>query len=468
MSLRYLAIADGPARTRLLLPTLGRLILGSGPKSVLELEGLLPEHAEILIDHEVSIRLLGPGPRTIEALSPDTPIPLGRAELTLCVEDAPSRPLLFVGVDAWARAVERLQEPRALRVSSALEEEATLEALAATKPVIGLKSGRSATLLYAGDAALLEAQATLRSLGARISATKVDPRSTIEATDGGPAIQIAHRDPKMLALDTLIDRAAASLANLVISGETGTGKDVVAQEIIRRSGNPRAVRTSAVALADAEALRSLLAEAEGGFLIVDEVTALSPNDQLALAHGLDAAESKKATIRVLSLASESLERAVADGRFRKELAYRLEALTVSLPPLRERRSEIVARAFAAALGTTIDDDALAALEAHDFPGNVRELKNSIGRAHLTSGGAIAKEHLPKALASAAPEPATDARSLKDKLAEIEKARIVDALAKHKTQREAAIALEMPMSTFLARLDAYGIQRARGGGKKPSE
>jgi len=338
-------------------------------------------------------------------------------------------------------------------------------------------------LAFADEDALTATRVRLsessRAQGLRLVVAQVAQPLDPAALSGGPAVSatlasIAYSDPAMLAVEALIDRAAPTSANVVIVGESGTGKDLVAQEILRRSGRTdRAVRTSAVALLEPEVLQANLREAEGAVLIIDEITALEPKAQLALAHGLDAAEGRGAPIRVLSLSSTALSQAVNTGQFRKELAYRLEALSITLPPLRQRRAEIapLARQFAAELSTTLTSEAIAALEAHDFPGNVRELKNLIGRAHFASAGVIDAGHLPTlSLAPASPSPSSspsesEGRSLKEKLAEMEKLRIVEALRTHKTQREAALALEMPMSTFLARLDAYGIPRARGGGKK---
>ncbi|MBK6685798.1 MAG: sigma-54-dependent Fis family transcriptional regulator [Deltaproteobacteria bacterium] len=473
MSERFLLASAGTTRLRLALPELGRFALEFFP------------NLEILLDPEASIAPVD-DPESAQVLRSGEVTSCDGAELLLTSEAPAGLPLLWVTPESWRRALARLPRGCALRIDGAVEPETIGRWLGnAPGPCFAVRSGRGVWLAFADEDALTATRVRLsessRAQGLRLVVAQVAQPLDPAALSGGPAVSatlasIAYSDPAMLAVEALIDRAAPTSANVVIVGESGTGKDLVAQEILRRSGRTdRAVRTSAVALLEPEVLQANLREAEGAVLIIDEITALEPKAQLALAHGLDAAEGRGAPIRVLSLSSTALSQAVNTGQFRKELAYRLEALSITLPPLRQRRAEIapLARQFAAELSTTLTSEAIAALEAHDFPGNVRELKNLIGRAHFASAGVIDAGHLPTlSLAPASPSPSSrsspsesEGRSLKEKLAEMEKLRIVEALRTHKTQREAALALEMPMSTFLARLDAYGIPRARGGGKK---
>lgn len=479
MNDRFLLASQGTSRLRLALPEFGRLALelplaaGPTPNTFLGLEVLLEPEASVYHADD---------PGSAKALPVGEPVVQGGAELRVITEPSAERSLVWVTAESWRRALARLPNGCALRVDGAAEP-TQLAGLWSdvAGPCFGLRAGRGWLLAFADEDARTEARTQLlelsRTQGLRLVITPVtqplDPGELEERAGAhAHAVTIAHADPAMLAVEALIDRAAPRPANVVIVGESGTGKDLVAQEILRRSGrSSRVVRTSAVALLEAEVLQASLRDAEGGVLIIDEITALDPKAQLALAHGLDAAEGRGAPIRVLSLSSTTLSQVAAAGQFRKELAYRLEALSIALPPLRQRRAEIapLARRFAAELSTTLTSEAVAALEAHDFPGNVRELKNLIGRAHLASGGVIGAEHLPTLALAPAPAPTSagegEGRSLKEKLAEMEKLRIIEALRTHKTQREAALALEMPMSTFLSRLDAYGIPRARGGGKK---
>lgn len=168
------------------------------------------------------------------------------------------------------------------------------------------------------------------------------------------------------------------------------------------------------------------------------------------------------------------------------VAGELTELTIQIPPLRERSSNVVflAELFILmsmpmtrrARPTRLSDRAKAALTAYSWPGHAQELRGVIERAlSLASGDVIDLEHLPSEIANAISAPAAtneahvDAgakpKSLREEIEALEKRRILEALQLHPTQRDAAAALDIPMSTFLSRLDAFGIPRVRGGGKQ---
>jgi two-component system response regulator HydG len=158
--------------------------------------------------------------------------------------------------------------------------------------------------------------------------------------------------------------------------------------------------------------------------------------------------------RVIAATNQPLAKRVQEGTFRADLFYRLQVLTLALPPLRERRDELeaLARAFAPP-GSRLGRAALRALEQYDWPGNVRELKNTLWRAALLAEGAeIHPRHL------SLPELAGPAMSAPVTLAEVERAAIVDALAATGGNRvRAAQRLAIARSTLLEKIKRLGIE-----------
>lgn len=230
------------------------------------------------------------------------------------------------------------------------------------------------------------------------------------------------------ALVPSLDRLVALAARnddvpVLIVGETGTGKGFIARRIHELSPRSAApfVEINGASLAGAlveselfghekgaftdarQAKRGLLEVAGRGTLFLDEVAELAPEVQPKLLKVIEERTFRRvggtATLtseaRVLVATHTLLEQAVAAGQFRADLYYRLQVLTISLPPLRERREQIpsLARTFLPA-GATLTEVAAAALVAYDWPGNIRELKNALWRATiLADGGTILPEHL---------------------------------------------------------------------------
>jgi DNA-binding NtrC family response regulator len=227
-----------------------------------------------------------------------------------------------------------------------------------------------------------------------------------------------------------IHRVAASRLSVVISGETGTGKELVARAIHRQG--ERATRPF-VAL-DCGAIPDTLIESElfgyergaftgadrrkdgyfqmadGGTLFLDEVTNLPLATQAKLlrvlqertVQPLGATRAVPVDVRVLAASNVPLEHAVQVGRFRQDLYYRLNEFTIALPPLRERREDVahlaarfLAEANLEVAGSprTLTEAALAVLTRHDWPGNVRQLRSVIRRATILAHDRIEPEHL---------------------------------------------------------------------------
>jgi DNA-binding NtrC family response regulator len=291
---------------------------------------------------------------------------------------------------------------------------------------------------------------------------------------------LAPQDAGMKKVLALADQVAKSNALVLILGETGVGKDLLAQRI--HAASPRAhgplLRVNCVDLGESFIDAELVQRAGGGTILLDEVGGLSARAQLSLGHRLEDDFAQRHDLRFLATSNHDLQQAVADGSFRKDLYFRLGRVSIQIPPLRSRTADILplARHFIAELSPNqplaLSADAENALERYDWPGNVRELRNVLERAVLvSSGGELRAEDLPLEVRdpdverATADEPKIAPESpptggLREEMEALEKRRILEALDKHPTQTEAAKALGIPLRTFLNRLDALGIPRAR--------
>jgi transcriptional regulator with GAF, ATPase, and Fis domain len=325
---------------------------------------------------------------------------------------------------------------------------------------------------------------------------------------------IVVADERMRALHQLVGRIAGGDISVLLLGETGVGKEVIAESIHRRS--PRAenpfLRLSCAALTETlleselfghergaftgatQSKPGLLEIAGGGTVFLDEIGEIGNSTQVKLLRVLEersvlrvgGLKPRAIDVRFISATNRDLELEVRRGRFREDLYYRLNAMSVVIPPLRERNAEIellarhyIARLTAAAGCPTLDisPDALALLRAYSWPGNIRELRNVIERALLLAGGAdtIAVKDLPAdrmrstytaRIAPTLPPP-LDLRDSADAPAETtyddddERSRILGALdACAGNQTRAAQTLGIARRTLINRLEKYGIRRPR--------
>jgi DNA-binding NtrC family response regulator len=253
------------------------------------------------------------------------------------------------------------------------------------------------------------------------------------------------------AMQEIIDRAervADTKSTVLITGETGTGKELVARAIHHRSpqrdmplikvncaaipeslleselfGHVRGAFTGATTTK-----KGKFALADGGTIFLDEIGTMSPTLQSKLLRVLQEREfeplgserTEKVDVRVIAASNRDLRQMVTDGKFQEDLFYRLNVIPIELPPLRERRDDIAplvehfVRKHAQRTGRKverIEDGVLAALQQYDWPGNVRELENTIERAVVLSAGPVITARAISVLGVTAP-PSTGLPSLR--------------------------------------------------------
>ncbi|HRY60896.1 MAG TPA: sigma-54 dependent transcriptional regulator [Candidatus Fermentibacter sp.] len=325
-----------------------------------------------------------------------------------------------------------------------------------------------------------------------------------------PYCEIVHGGGSMTGIMALIDKVSRSDATVLITGESGTGKELVARAIHRQGARARqpfvTVNSGALpeGLLESElfghtrgaytgAVTSTLGRfriADGGTLFLDEVGNMSPAMQVKLLRVIQEQEFSpvgssdlvKVDVRLITATNLDLENAVAAGTFREDLYYRLNVIEIHIPPLRERREDILPLAdhFLARIAETnrrkqlrLSPSAVEVLGTYGWPGNVRELQNAMERASvLSEGEEIEAKDLPVKISGTGPSrpagpasvPPLAGRSLSALLAEIEKAHIVDALEGSGWVRsKAAERLGMKRTTLLARMASLGITDPAGGG-----
>ena len=285
------------------------------------------------------------------------------------------------------------------------------------------------------------------------------------------AVQPVIVDPLMKQVMSLARQVAASMIPVLVVGETGVGKEVIA-ETIHRLGPRRTgpfVRQSCAAISAAAVEAELfgpdgrggwLASATGGTLFLDEVGELPIATQDKLLRALDQHD-----VRLICASHRDLPAEVSRGRFRADLYTRISGFSIPVPPLRDRRSEIepLAIQFASTLarGGAVGPEALDVLRAYTWPGNVRELKNAIERGLVLSGGAqLEPHHLPERMleryaGDAGNAPQIDVRA---RVAEVEREAVIDALdATNGNQTRAAKKLGISRFALIRMMDKHDLR-----------
>jgi two-component system response regulator AtoC len=282
----------------------------------------------------------------------------------------------------------------------------------------------------------------------RTAKERIEARAALKGDRVQTNTADATRDPGLVGrsrsfveIMKQVGRVAPTDLTVLLAGESGTGKELVARALHQRSRRAAnsfvAVNCGAVPaeLIESELFghargsftgaerdrRGLFEEADQGTIFLDEVTETAPAFQVKLLRVLQEGEirrvgenrTRKVDVRVLAASNRDVEQDVQAGRFRKDLFYRLNAVKIYLPPLRERREDIIPLAtyFAGRVrllspAAPFSPEVVRLLEQYDWPGNVRELENVVVRAAALCQGAIHPEDLPEHVRDYRP-PATD-------------------------------------------------------------
>lgn len=308
---------------------------------------------------------------------------------------------------------------------------------------------------------------------------------------------MVSRSPAMQKIFALLPQVATSESTVLIRGETGTGKELLARAIhdqsLRRENPFVAINCGALpdTLLESElfgykagAFTNAIKDkpghftaAKGGTLLLDEISDISPAFQVKLLRVLQdqtfqplgATETHKTDVRIIAATHQDLAEMVAAGTFRRDLYYRINVVTLPLPPLRERKEDIpllcdrIIDRMNRRRGRTvpgISREALAVLMSHDYPGNIRELENIIEHAFILcpAGGMIMPFHLPAHLRPNRPEiNAIKGGTMQAAKRSAEAKTIIDALARNNNNRQAtARDLGIHKSTLFRKIKALGI------------
>jgi transcriptional regulator with PAS, ATPase and Fis domain len=348
-----------------------------------------------------------------------------------------------------------------------------------------------------GDLEKLEAK--LRRKSRELSRSERELAKLVGGNDGAPRTVVSKSRAMERVLE-LVETVARVDATVLVTGESGVGKERIARLVHDQS--PRAegpfvpVNCGALpeTLLDSELFghvkgsftgadnnkRGLFEAARGGTIFLDEIGETSQATQVKLLRVLQekevrrvgATETEPIDVRVVAATNRNLDEMVADGRFRKDLYYRLKVIAVELPPLRRRREDVLAlaREFAAAAGRsygrgpcTLTPEAAEALLSYSWPGNVRELENAIESAAVMAGesGRIQRDNLPSDVRGASTSPLGTVPDEVVPMAELEKRYVLSVLEKFDGNRtHTARALQIGSNTLWRKLKAWGVPSAR--------
>ncbi len=304
--------------------------------------------------------------------------------------------------------------------------------------------------------------------------------------------------PEMRRVYEQVTRVAGTAVSVFVTGESGTGKEVLAQtihELSRRRKQPfLAVNCGALSpnLIESELFghekgsftgavrqhRGFFEQAHGGTLLLDEITEMPLELQVKLLRVLEtgsflrvgSSQPAQSDVRIIAATNRQPQRALADGKLREDLLYRLNVFPIFLPPLRERADdiELLAEHFLKEIGDqegvsrSLSEGALRRMQAYHWPGNVRELRNAVQRAWVMStGSTISEEWLPLQ-PSIAMTPAGNVLTVRigSPLADVERELILATLGHFKGHKEkTAAALGVSLKTLYNRLKEYGRERS---------
>jgi two-component system, NtrC family, response regulator AtoC len=415
----------------------------------------------------------------------------------------------FARVRGLLRAVDRvaLYGPSALLMALPEMEEQAVRTLLET-----MVQGRTkeepplvcGAAIYPDDARSPEELIEVARLAAQ-QARRDAPVQMARKEHASGKVPLVLSNPRMKEIFATLKRVSDSMIPILIQGETGTGKEVVAraihQESKRRRRSLHCVNCGAIPAQLIESVlfghergaftgadqqrKGLFEEGQGGTILLDEVGELSAAVQAALLRVLEnkyinrvgSIKEIEVDVRILAATHRDLEEMCQSGAFRWDLFYRLNAMIIKIPPLRERTDELLPlveffldqsnRANHTHI-KRVDPAAQQLLLRYAWPGNVRELRNVIERAVLIAQDEVItvddlSERLrpPKPVDPIASLPAeTGEADLKLKLRQYEAQLIIDALSAHDwNQTEAAKALGMPLRTLVHKIKLHGIKKS---------
>jgi DNA-binding NtrC family response regulator len=316
--------------------------------------------------------------------------------------------------------------------------------------------------------------------------------SKLSRIDAAP--EIVTQYAPMRAVLSMMERAAPADTPMLLVGESGTGKELVARAIHRLSGRVGTLVDLNCATLSENMLETelfghergafsgaatrkagLLELAANGTLFLDEISALNGKMQSKLLRALEqgsffrvgGTQKVEVNVRLVSSTNRDLSAAVRDGHFRDDLLYRINTVTIELPPLRERTVDIplLAEYFLNRFGGTeapsLAPDALALLQEYPWPGNIRELRNVIERAVLLAHGRVIRAtDLPLNVASVAASPSSLVGGQLT-LGDLERRHIESVLSQTKWhQGRAAEVLGISSKTLYRKIREYGFRRPR--------
>jgi two-component system response regulator AtoC len=562
------------------IPSSGEVALGRGGDIVIPHQNISRRHVAVRVIPSVEASDLGSTNATTlygATLEPNTWVPIragdvlvvgGEALVVLHDGDVRSVARRYMGRELLEREVglciaehRRSETPFGVVIVNSTSSQRWLDVLAGVllerDQLVVLSDTEAALLFTSRSADQIEGVAkALEDHLVRIGAsprvrTRCCPRDATQVSDllgrsstdtgahkttmrpTGPLV----RNAAMMKLYALVDEVAPSPVNVLILGETGVGKDVLARALHARSprsaaafvglncsalpetlleselfGHERGAFTGAV-----NAKPGLLETAEGGTLFLDEVGEMPLLTQAKFLRVLEdrtvrrvgGLKGRPIDVRIIAATNRDLPQDITQGKFRADLFYRLNGLSFLVPPLRERADEIelLSAHFMVNAATILNKptpklspEAKACLEAYSWPGNIRELRNVIERAVLltrdrsitpdlfppevtkmepASPGASSKNTphpraldrlptLPDLSGDEAPPAvevfprATDASRLQEEVEQLERARIIEALAKcNGNQTRAAALLGITRRVLIKRIERYNLPRPRG-------